>query len=355
MLPLVKARNINIDIVKCVAVAAVVSVHFFLNSGFYDVSLHGYWGALASFMRTMFMVCVPLFLIATGYLMKNKVLETKYYIGVLRTVLIYIFISIACIIFRKYYLEEPVTIGSAIKSILDYSGCGYAWYIEMYLGLFLIIPFLNGVYRTLETKRNRQILLLTFVAMVALPSVLNFKFQIMPAWWVSGLYPLMYYYVGSYLRDYPIEMKKAKILVLFFAWVLLWSVFNYYLCINSKGNYFGWHAWTGWGSLENLGSSILLFAFIMSLKMEIGTKRRFFITKISKYSLGIYLSSWIFDNVFYPILEAQVGQFPAAFPYFVAIVPCVFICSACLSAVLSELAEHIALPLEERLRNRIQA
>lgn len=32
-----KKRNINIDLIKCIAVFSVISVHFFLNNGFYDM------------------------------------------------------------------------------------------------------------------------------------------------------------------------------------------------------------------------------------------------------------------------------------------------------------------------------
>ena len=347
-------RDINIDFVKCIAVCSVISVHFFLNSGFYETSLHGLWGAAASFLRTLFMVCVPLFLITTGFLMKNKVLGKKYYIGVIRTVFIYLLASLACIVGRIVLFEQDVTVLGAVASVFDFSACGYAWYVEMYLGLFLLIPFLNIIYCELKTKRNRQALLLTLAVLVALPPVLNFKFQLMPAWWVSGLYPILYYYIGSYLRDYKLVIRpKIFIFAAFIGWVFVCSCFNYYLCINSEGNEFGWNAWTGWGSLENCLSSVLLFIWVQNLKLNNRQASRTFIIKVSKYSLGAYLTSWIFDKSFYPIIVEYLGGFQQIFPYFIIIVPIIIVCALLSSAIVTEVAERLSVPMESYLKKKL--
>lgn len=93
-----KKRNINIDLIKCIAVFSVISVHFFLNNGFYEVPILGYKAYIGTIFRTLFMICVPLFIMTTGYLMKNKTLSKKYYLGLSRVLIIYlidaVFISI---------------------------------------------------------------------------------------------------------------------------------------------------------------------------------------------------------------------------------------------------------------------
>ena len=86
-------RNSSLDILRIVAAFTVLSVHFFLHNGFYsepvqgmgpiegivnflttgdEAAMHGPWMFLAVMLRTFFGVCVPLFMITTGYLMKNK-------------------------------------------------------------------------------------------------------------------------------------------------------------------------------------------------------------------------------------------------------------------------------------------
>ena len=85
-----KKRNVNIDLIKCIAVFSVISVHFFLNTDFYNRTIINTNMYIAVLFRTLFMICVPLFMITTGYLMKNKMLSKKYYLGINRVLIIYL-------------------------------------------------------------------------------------------------------------------------------------------------------------------------------------------------------------------------------------------------------------------------
>lgn len=78
-IPMMKKRNINLDIIRSIAVFSVLSVHFFLNNGFYTEIIKGKRMFVMFTMRTAFMICVPLFAILTGYLMNKKILSKTYY------------------------------------------------------------------------------------------------------------------------------------------------------------------------------------------------------------------------------------------------------------------------------------
>lgn len=135
-------RNINLDLIRCVAVLCVISVHFFLNNGFYNEIVQGKAMCLMTIMRTSFMVCVPLFLLLTGYLMNHKVLSRRYYLGIIKVLGTYVLASIACILVNIFYHQQEISFKQAVLSIFDFTGARYSWYIEMYIGLFLLIPFL---------------------------------------------------------------------------------------------------------------------------------------------------------------------------------------------------------------------
>lgn len=109
---------------------------------------------LATIMRNMFMICVPLFLLLTGYLMSNKKVEKKYYKGIIKTLYVFILTSIICG-FYKYQKGNYNNLIELFLSIFDYTGAGYSWYIEMYIGLFLLIPFLNLIYNNLTSKNKK--------------------------------------------------------------------------------------------------------------------------------------------------------------------------------------------------------
>lgn len=129
-------RNYNLDLIRSVAVIFVLSVHFFLNSGFYSIICEGEKMFVMCVLRTSFITCVPLFLMLTGYLMCKKELSLKYFKGIKKTYFIYVIVCFFCLAFRILYLQENLKIGQIILSTFDFSANSYSWYIEMYLGLF---------------------------------------------------------------------------------------------------------------------------------------------------------------------------------------------------------------------------
>ena len=230
----IQKRNINIDLVKTIAVFSVISVHFFSNAGFYDkvISKNMYLGVL---FRTLFMICVPLFMITTGYLMKNKMLSKKYYLGINRVLIIYLLDAILYLGYNNIYNGESFSIKHIIKSILSFE-IGYSWYVEMYIGLFLLIPFINLIYNNLKTKKEKQILILTMLILTSFQGIFNIKYSLIPDWW-TGIYPLTYYFIGCYLNEYKINIKAYKNILLFLACLTISSVINIYI---SKENIFVW-------------------------------------------------------------------------------------------------------------------
>ena len=71
-------RNYNVDIIRIFAFFCVVAVHFFLKSGFYDISVGGKKMFIMSIFRIFFIIYVPLFITLMGYLMCNNVLKPGY-------------------------------------------------------------------------------------------------------------------------------------------------------------------------------------------------------------------------------------------------------------------------------------
>ena len=67
-----RKRDVSLDITRIIAFVSVPAIHFFLNSGYYNVPLEGKRMYLMTYGRTFFMVCVPLFMILSGYLMVTK-------------------------------------------------------------------------------------------------------------------------------------------------------------------------------------------------------------------------------------------------------------------------------------------
>lgn len=331
-----KKRNINLDLIRTFAIFSVISIHFFYNSGFYNEEIYGKQMMLTITARNFFMICVPLFLLLTGYLMGDKKPNKKYFFNIIKVLLVYFIASIFCITYKIIILNQHMTLSHIIGIILNYSGSDYAWYINMYIGLYMFIPYLNIIYKELANKRDKVLLLSILIFSTIAPSILNIKYQIIPNWW-TGVYPITYYFIGLYLKEHNVKIKKINCILIILSTSMLLGSISYY---KSYGKVFAWENYCNYNSFLVLILSVLIFIFILNLKID---KDNFFtkaISRISKVSLGMYLVSYIFDNIFYKILNSNVN-IENRFIYMPIIVLIVFICSFILSNVVEAIKNII--------------
>lgn len=362
-------RNSAMDIIRIIAVFSVVSVHFFLHNGFYYQTVEGTEMYIMVLMRTLFSVCVPLFLILTGYLMRNKTLSKKYYSGITKTLITFVLATIACMVFKSIYNHDPLDFKSLILGTLDFTGANYSWYVEMYIGLFLIAPFLNLAYNNLKSRKQKQILILTFFAITILPSLFNiFNFdnpswwadpkssdefsKLFPSWW-AGFYPVAYYFTGCYIREFGLKLKTKSLLALFLLSILIFGSFNFY---RSYGTTFKSGIYVYWYGFEPYFLSVFLFTLLSRIKTEnFSNVLKLALWKISDLVLGIYLLSFIFDSLIYPELTANVNPMTARLPFYFVTVPLVFVLSMFGSAILnciSKLIQFIFKKLTEFIKTQ---
>ncbi len=334
-----KERNLNADLIRCAAVYSVLSVHFLLNSGFYGVPVEGADMLVMCMYRSLFMTCVPLFMILTGYLMWQKKLSNGYYKGLLRTVEIYVLVSIADLLFKRFYQGKDVTFVSGLLGIFSYESANYSWYIEMYIGLFLMIPFLNLAYHGLQGQKQKRTLIITMMALTFLPKILNLFVLTDPAWWQSpaiskeydklvpsfftAMYPITYYFIGAYLREYGWKLNKKQTALLLALVVAGFGCYNFY---RSDGGKFVWGANSTWGG-ENLVTAVLVFGLLLQVRVNRWPQAvKSALVYISRVSLGIYLMSWMFDQIIYKeYLIPLVPVVNERWKYFIVVVPCVFV------------------------------
>lgn len=347
-----KTRNPALDVIRCFALACVVSIHFFLNTGFYDEIVTGTRMYTMIFLRTAFTVCVPLFLLLSGYLMQGKRPEWRYYRKLSRTLGIYLLASLCCIAFRMATQEYPLAEG--LWGILNFTAAPYGWYLEMYIGLYLLTPFLNILWENLD-KKQKQALLLTLLLLTALPGMVNtFRFQrswwavpgtdnhyhvLIPDWW-EFLYPVTYFFLGSWLREYPLKLKALPTLGLLLAILLLSSGYN---CWRSRGVSFVSGKWQDWGSLLTAVLSVLTFHLLcLPDYSRLGTGAKNLLARLSDWSLGAYLVSWIFEQLFYPILIARRSVMQMRLEFLPLFVPAILACSLTLSAALNGIQKRLS-------------
>lgn len=327
-----KNRDIGLDITRIIAFISVPAIHFFLNSGYYDTPVKGERMYIMTLMRTFFCICVPLFMLLTGYLMSNKEIEIekekliKYFARISKILLTYIIATIVILVFKQIYLGEIIDFRQGALNILGYMQ--YSWYVGMYIGCYLLIPFLNTLWKAIPSKEGHGMLVGTFMVLTVLPSIFNYNLsggnigaifsensiQLVPDWW-SRLYPITYYYIGAYLRSY-INLKKISTLKVTFLLLCSVVLFGLNNIIKSYAHNFVGGVWCDWGSAQDTVETILMFLLINSINYKSSKWISKIITYISGLTFGAYILSWIPDNVIYPELIKRIPIMQQRLEYF---------------------------------------
>ena len=207
--------------------------------------------------------------------------------------------------------------------ILSFSTICYGWYIEMWIGLFLLIPFLNILWWNCPSKKHKLLLIGTLFSITSVPIFTNrYGVQLTPDYW-RACYPLLFYFVGTYIREYRPKVSRWGWLILA-GMCLVNPLFNTLFVKNHSmiqimGDPSG-----------VFGAILAVLFFLLCYKVDIKvTSIRSLITCVSLSSLDMYLCCYLFDAVLYPVFKEAFHWQDArtAGYYFVFIVPALFGCS----------------------------
>ena len=328
-----KIRFAGIDIVKITALFLVVTVHAFLNTGFYGTPISFTFGAVQMYFRWAAFCCVPLFMTVTGYLMSRKTLSGKYYAGVLRVLVIYVVISLICVLFNIKYNDFTYTLWHVIRGLFMFTDAQYSWYVEYYLCMFLLIPFLNQAYHGMKTRRNKRFMLMTvcllflFAQSFFIGTNPDSQIKIFPSYFTRG-YPIAYYLIGAYIRDFPPKLtlrNKLKFLVTYLLALVWVSLVTFYQCLKNTDNNCVWRSWhnddyASW-PVALMTVSLFLLLFDIRIRSRLCSA---ILAKLSNATFAGYLISYIFDCIYYKKLNNDYQTVPERFLHVPLIVLKVF-------------------------------
>ena len=284
-----RERDYGLDLTRAAAAVLVLAVHFFMNSGFYDEPLQGAGMALESVLRMACMTCVPLFMVLTGYLCIGKKWKKGYYRGLIPVLLTYLLTAAVCLAFRVAWQQEQLTLLGAVRAVFDFSAAPYGWYVEMYVGLTLLTPFINLSLKQLSTKG-----LLGFSAVLlflsALPGLT--PWVVVPSFW-KFLYPVSFYVLGAIFRRVQPKINPLLGFAAAFTSAFLMGAVT---VLSTDGTFSDAMTWS-FGDLGMVIVSVGLFVGMYRLKFPNGLGK--FLAFAATGSYGAYLLSHLLDAQFY--------------------------------------------------------
>ncbi len=339
-----KERNLNLDLIRCVALLMVPIMHSLDHTGLYDQQLYGAANQVMIAVKTLFTTCIPLYVLLSGYLCNRKALSARYYLGLSRLLGIYLLCGVACLAFEQCSGIAHRSPAEMVSALVNFSCSDYAWYIMMYFGLFLMIPFLNMAYHGLTTRKQKLVLVATFLALSVLPSLLNLYFQLYSLWW-TRLYPLCYYFTGAYLSEYMPKVKPGKWAAALLAFLAAYSVFFYFHYDANGAALIGVYQDT----FPVYILSVLLFVTLFHLPLgTVPGPVAALLRKVSDLTLPAYLLTWITDSLIYPRLMAAVPAGPARYPWLLLTVPL----SLVFALLMAQVVDWVFIPVN-RLTKRL--
>lgn len=304
-------RMHGIDAVRVAAMSMVTVVHAISLSGVLDSPSAAAW-SLALYLRHLSLACVPLFLMLSGFLQRKKAFSLAYYRSVLPLVLSYVIISALCVIARVL-AGETVSIVAAVYSILNYTANGYAWYFEMYLGLFLLIPFLNMIYAGIATQKGKRILLVSFIFLTLLPDTIagfspyydgsgsTVALNIFPDFF-KAIYPITFYFLGCYIGEYkPRLVHYQKVLFVLVAPLLPTLLVAW--VTHLRGSY-AWYVCNGFQTLTVGITAVAVFLALYDLEIRRVVPQKI-LEAISVCTFEMYLFSYLWDNLCFGVLNVR--------------------------------------------------
>jgi len=226
-------------------------------------------------------------------------------------------------------MHEQIPLVQCILKITDFSAIPYGWYIEMWIGLFLLTPFLNILWHGIGSRRHKNILLITLFLLTALPDFFNrYGISLVPEYW-ELLYPITFFYIGAYIREYRPHANSLKIC----GFILLLCLINPLFNAIAMQDHTMLHITGDGNGIVGVPIATLFFILLYD-KRIINTKISGIFKRISILSLDMYLCSYMFDMIYYSYYNEHCFLKYPDFGMYFAIVPVlVFISSFILAYI----------------------
>jgi surface polysaccharide O-acyltransferase-like enzyme len=287
-----KQHLINVDIIRIIAGLSVVFIHasdsFLIYPPNYGIGGLSY--LFLSFLNVASRICVPLFILLSGYLLlkPEKIINIKnFYMRRLSKIGIpFVFWLVA------YYITQSsrgahISLGYILNSLYS-TNIGILYFLVIIFELYLITPFLIKLLKS--NKKTVQVIFILSIIITIASNILSLYIpfvNILTTNVFTIFVPYISYYVGGYYLGNVSISSTQKVFVIFGYWVaLLFTFFSTdaaaVTIINGTELQFN--------NINVLVMSFLLFTFFINNSF---LKQRFsnfqFIKTIGSSIFGIYL------------------------------------------------------------------
>lgn len=280
---MLKQRLLNFEFLRIIAMFLIVLIHCLYHLDFKETKFLSSYIAI-NLMVIIAKTAVNIFVLLTGYFLvskKNAISRVFKLLGVV------FFYQIAIGLFCHYFIDTD----SNIISMNVFNPFKY-WFINNYLALVLLSPFINIFINSLNKERYIVFLFFLFICNVIFGNLTSVNNGFSLIWFLN------LFLVGRFFSLFSIKLKRRNVsftILLGLCFVLVFNFFIYNRSTFSSGvfNNFLIGSVGSYSHLFTVLFSVLFFLFFKKTNYN----HLFFskLGQVSPYLLGVYL---IHDNMF---------------------------------------------------------
>lgn len=190
-----RSRQSGADLFRILGLLFVNSLHACLYNGFYFQEQAGLAMWLANSARWLTFGCNAMFMLLTGYLKTASPWNKRYYKSLVAVLVGYVLTCVISYPIRYFCLGETDPLGVWLTRFATFSN--YAWYVEMYIGLFLFSPLINLALDKIQ--EGRKMWMVTAGLLLVTVGHSATTIGLLPDYG-GGMYPLALYTLGAVIR-----------------------------------------------------------------------------------------------------------------------------------------------------------
>lgn len=196
-----KTRIVYYDVLRTVAIFAVIAIHAFQVWGRGPQILHF---PIFAFVESVGFA-VPLFLMLSGALLLNREIELGSFIKHRLVRIVYPFI---------FFMIMLLIVLSLNGSAISYNIFSYYWYFWLIIGVYLSLPIINKFIQHASKKEIEYFLVIFILASIFYQIILytGIRDQYLNLNFFAA--PIGYLILGYYLAHYEINMDSKKLVIL---------------------------------------------------------------------------------------------------------------------------------------------
>ena len=305
------ARSLNIELLRILAMLLVVYCHMIIHVDFTNgvsrivLPMYPGWKSAISFTIVQYgQVGVSIFFMISGYFLVKKQFSWRRIFSTWFQMFLYAVLCLGIAIIAKQFQPLPFgtnellsgsqTLGTVLWSLCPFLYNSY-WFIDVYILMLLLSPFINTVYTHMSQKQILALIaLLMFIG--TWPLFLSRAND-----WNYVVYAVLGYIIGAYIQTYRDSLRAVSNGVLAVCTVLCTALmlgFNHFVLSGSR-----WAQRLTWTDQIHQGLQILpiciAFCFFVAAcrlpQIRLPHMWSTFLLHVSAGTFGVYL---LHENTF---------------------------------------------------------